>query len=176
MTEEWWRRYKDNKDKNENKLFSTVESELKRKFKNDKSPEELYSMCKTDNNYWKHYRHSENLDPDSISLVLCKDSGCDLMYCQAMTYKSKPQDEFFGCREQYQAMRNCYITEKRKFNSMHSEEEWLSNRQLIPEYIEKQLMIMKEQKERLKKMGDVQVVKIDESKLVEVPKMKEGYF
>jgi hypothetical protein len=49
MTEEWWRRYKQNKDKNENKIFSSVESELKRRFKNERSPEELYSMYKTDN-------------------------------------------------------------------------------------------------------------------------------
>jgi hypothetical protein len=176
MTEEWWRRYKDNKDKNENKLFTTVESELKRKFKNERSPEELYSMCKTDNNYWKHYRNSENLDPDAISLVLCKDIGCDLMYCQAMTHKSKPGDQFFGCKEQYDGFRDCYIQEKRKFNNLHKEEEWLKDRQIIPMYIEKQLLIQKEQKERLKTHADMKVVaKMDESKIVEgVPKV--GYF
>jgi hypothetical protein len=33
MTEKWWRDYLDNKKKSENKLFSEIESELKRKFK-----------------------------------------------------------------------------------------------------------------------------------------------
>jgi hypothetical protein len=174
MTEEWWKRYKDNKDKNENKIFSTVESELKRRFKNDRSPEELYSMCKTDNNYWKHYRNSENLDPDAVSLVLCKDIGCDLSYCQAMTYKSKPEDQFYGCKEQYSAFRECYISEKRKFNSLHKEEEWLMNRKLIPEYIEKQLMIQKEQVNRLKTHSDMKIAQVDEGKVVDVPKV--GYF
>jgi hypothetical protein len=176
MTEEWWRKYKDNKDKNENKIFTQVESELKRRFKNDRTPEELYSMCKTDNNYWKHYRHSENLDPDAISLVLCKDIGCDLMYCQTKTHKSKPEEEFFGCKEQYNTFRECYVTEKRKFNASHKEEEWLINRKLIPEYIEKQLIIQKEQKDRLKDYTDMKVVaKVDESKIVDV-KNKVGYF
>lgn len=89
MTEEYWRKYKENKDKTENKLFGEVESELKRRFKSEKTPDEMYSLCKTDNNYWRHYRNSENLDPDSVSLVLCKDVGCDLMYCQALSIKPK---------------------------------------------------------------------------------------
>ena len=93
MTEEWWKSFKKNKDKTENHLFGVVESELKKKFKRDKTPDEMYSMCKTDNNYWKHYRHSESLDPDSISLVLCKEIGCDLMYCQALQLKPKNKEQ-----------------------------------------------------------------------------------
>lgn len=179
MTEQWWRQYLDNKKKSENKLFTDIESELKRRFKSEKKPEEMYSLCKTDNNYWKHYRYSQNLDPDAISLVLCKDSGCDLMYCQALTFQGK--DEMYGCAEQYQNFRDCYVKEKRRFNYAHKEEEWLANRNLIPEYIEKQLAIQKADKEKQKTFGEVKVIKVDESKLVNIPKkmeMKEndGYF
>ncbi len=181
MTEEWWRKFKDNKTKSENKLFTEIESELKRKFKSEKKPEEMFSMCKTDNNYWKHYRWSENLDPDAISLVLCKDVGCDLMYCQALTMQGK--DEMYGCVEQLQNFRDCYIKEKRKFNAIHKEKDWLSNRQLIPEYIDKQLIVMKEEKEKMKTYGEIKVIKVDESKLVNVQKNKiemttgkDGYF
>jgi hypothetical protein len=42
MTEEWWRQYKDNKQKSENKIFTDIESELKRRFKSEKKPEEMY--------------------------------------------------------------------------------------------------------------------------------------
>jgi hypothetical protein len=177
MTEEWWRRYKDNKTKNENKLFTEIESDLKRRFKNEKKPDEMYSMCKTDNNYWKHYRWSDNLDPDAVSLVLCKDYGCDLMYCQALTHEGKNQT--YGCTEQYHTFRDCYVKEKRKFNAVHKENEWLSNRNIIPEYIDQQLAIMKEQKDRVSKYGEVKVVKMDNNKMVEVPKemnQKQGYF
>ena len=93
MTEQWWKTYKANKDKTENKLFGVVESELKRKFKSEKTPDEMYSICKTDNNYWRHYRNSENLDPDAVSLVLCKEIGCDLMYCQALQIKPKNKEQ-----------------------------------------------------------------------------------
>lgn len=51
--------------------------------------------------------------------------------------------------------RNCYVQEKRKFNSLHSEEEWLTNRKIIPEYIENQLQIIKDQKSRLSTYGDL---------------------
>jgi hypothetical protein len=180
MTEEWWRRYKDNKTKSENKLFTELESDLKKKFKNEKQPDDMFTICKTDNNYWRHYRWSENLDPDSVSLVLCRDYGCDLMYCQALTHQGK--DKTYGCVEQYNVFRDCYVKEKRKFSSIHSDNEWLSNKTLIPEYIDKQLALMKEQKERVQKYGEVKVVKIDNSKLMDVPKKKEemddkeGYF
>ena len=182
MTEEYWRKFKDNKDKNENKVFGHIDSELKRRFKAEKTPDDMYTTCKTDNNYWKHYRNSENLDPDAVSLVLCKDTGCDLMYCQALSQSQKQKDKslnLFGCTEQYNNFRECYIKEKRKFNAAFSEEDWLGNRQIIPIYVEKELKILKEQKERTKTFGDgVTVIKADNSKLVDVPKskMEEGYF
>ncbi len=179
MTEQWWRKFKDNKDKNENKIFGHVESELKRRFKSEKTPDDMYSTCKTDNNYWKHYRNSENLDQDAVSLVLCKETGCDLMYCQALSQKNDKSLNLYGCTEQYSKFRECYIREKRKFNAAFSEEEWLKDRNIIPNYIEKNLFILKDQKERMKTYGDdIKVIKVDESKLMEVPKSKveEGYF
>lgn len=180
MTEDWWRRFKDNKSKSENKLFTELESDIKRRFKSEKKPDDMFAVCKTDNNYWRHYRASENLDPDAVSLVLCRDYGCDLMYCQALTHQGR--DKTYGCVEQYGAFRDCYVQEKRKFNAKHSENEWLSNKTLIPEYIDNQLAIMKEQKERVKKYGEVKFVKIDDNKLMDVPIRKqemddkEGYF
>lgn len=178
MTEEWWRKYNENKKKNTNPLYSNIESDIKRKFKNEKSPEEMYSMCMTDNNYWKHYRWSENLDPDSISLVLCKDYGCDLMYCQVLSMD--PKNEMYGCEDQMNTFRQCYVQEKRKFNSLHKEEEWLKDKNLIPEYIDNQLKILKEQKARIKLYGDMKVIKIDENKMVNVPKevtqKEDSYF
>jgi hypothetical protein len=171
MTEDFWRKYKDNKEKSGNRIFNDVESELKRRFKAEKTPEEMYSMCKTDNNYWKHYRNSENLDPDAVSLVLCKDVGCELMYCQALTQQGK--DNMYGCKEQYQNFRECYITEKRKFNLKHPEEQWLGNRQLIPNYIEQQLKLLKEKNLKENKFGEIKVIKVDENKLRNIPKQME---
>jgi len=55
----------------------------------DKHPDELYAICKTDNNYWRHYRASSKLSIDELSMMICKDVGCDLSYCQMMQWKPK---------------------------------------------------------------------------------------
>jgi len=76
--------------------------------------------------------------------------------------------------------RDCYVQEKRKFNLTHSEEEWLNNRKLIPEYIEKQLEIIKEQKLRVQTYGDLsqsQALQEEQPIKINKPKsMEEGYF
>lgn len=186
MTEEWWQKYKKNKDRNKNFLFDEVESEIKRKFKAEKSPDEMYSMCKTDNNYWKHFRSSENLDDETIGLVLCKTVGCDLMYCQALTF-SKGANlkgiETFGCKEQFDSLRQCYITERRRFNSLFSEEQWRSDKGIIPEYLKKELEKQKQEskmeKLRYNNMTMPQVTPPKEhinDKGMTVTNSKDGYF
>jgi hypothetical protein len=166
MTEEWWRQYKMNKSKSENKLFADVESELKRRFINEKSPQELYSICKTDNNHWKHYRASENLDPDSISLVLCKDYGCDLMYCQTLTVFEKGLNTL-GCVDQFNVFRKCYVDVKEKFNSQYPQDVWMKDKTFISKYIERELQIKKQKEERERIYGE---------QTIEKPKFKYADF
>jgi hypothetical protein len=147
MTEQWWQEYKKKKERNKNLIFDEVESEIKRRFKSEKSPEEMYQMCKTDNNYWKQIRLSENLDDESVGLVLCKGIACDMMYCQALTFSKNSSQrgiETFGCKEQFDSLRQCYINERRIFNKTYSEEEWRSNKNLISEYLRKELQNRKE--------------------------------
>ena len=47
----------------------------------DKHPDELYSICKTDNNYLRHFRASPQLKIDDLAMLICRDVGCDLQYC-----------------------------------------------------------------------------------------------
>ena len=146
MTEDYWQKYKKNKDKSSNTLFGEVESEMKRRFKNEKTPDDMLLLCKTDNNFWKQYRMSENLDDDSVALSLCKTVGCELMYCQALTFSKKAQFkeiETYGCSEQYSMFRDCYLKEKRRFNVLVKEDDWKNDPQVIPEYIKKQLALAK---------------------------------
>lgn len=48
----------------------------------DKHPDELFAICRTDNNYWRHYRASPKLSIDELAMMICRDVGCDLQYCQ----------------------------------------------------------------------------------------------
>lgn len=167
MTEEWWQDYKKNKKKTQNIVFKETESELKRRFKAEKTPEEMYSMCKTDNNYWKQYRASEKLDDDSVGLVLCKDIGCELMYCQAMSYKSDKEKakeiDTYGCSEQMNQFRECYVKEKRRFNFQHPN--WKLDPQLIPTYLKEKLA---EGKDRKVFNPEQKTLQIKEKKLIGV--------
>ncbi len=86
MTEDYWQKFRKNKLESQSGFAVEVESELKRRFKNEKSPQEMMLMCKTDNNFWKQYRMAETLDDDSVAMVMCKDQGCEMMYCQAFFY------------------------------------------------------------------------------------------
>ena len=36
-----------------------------------KHPDELYAICKTDNNYWRHYRASKKLGLDEMAMMIC---------------------------------------------------------------------------------------------------------
>jgi len=47
----------------------------------NKHPDELYAICRTDNNYWRHYRASPKLTVDELSMMICREVGCDLSYC-----------------------------------------------------------------------------------------------
>lgn len=183
MTEEWWQEYKRKKERNKNLFFDEVESEMKRRFKSEKSPDEMYSMCRTDNNYWKQYRSSENLDDETIGLVLCKNIGCDLMYCQALTFAKNSSSrgiETFGCKEQFDTLRSCYLRERRRFNSLYKEEDWRVNRNLIPEYLKKELAIQKSEMVKYNNMSMPEVVvpsTIEENQKTAMKvNSKDGYF
>eukprot|EP00340_Litonotus_pictus_P001699 CAMPEP_0170515378 /NCGR_PEP_ID=MMETSP0209-20121228/1822_1 /TAXON_ID=665100 ORGANISM="Litonotus pictus, Strain P1" /NCGR_SAMPLE_ID=MMETSP0209 /ASSEMBLY_ACC=CAM_ASM_000301 /LENGTH=203 /DNA_ID=CAMNT_0010799835 /DNA_START=3 /DNA_END=614 /DNA_ORIENTATION=- len=147
MTEDYWQKFKKNKEATKNQLVEDVESELKRRFKAEKSPEEMLSMCKTDNNYWKQYRLSERLDDDSVATVMCKLAGCEMMYCQALTFGKQARNkeiETHGCTEQFNSFRECYLREKRKFNATVKERDWKEDGNVIPQYLKEQMLIQKE--------------------------------
>ena len=59
MTEEYWQSYKKKKDLQGDNQFLSVMQDMQRvKLIRDQHPDKLYSICKTDNNYWRHYRAS----------------------------------------------------------------------------------------------------------------------
>jgi len=66
-----------------------VAREIRKEAIKEKHPDELYAICRTDNNYWRHYRASTKLSIDELSMMVCKEVGCDLQYCQHLFGKPK---------------------------------------------------------------------------------------
>ena len=82
MTEEYWAEYKRKKDLTQtNAIWKTIENMERVEKIRDQHPHKLYAICRADNNYWRHYRASKKLGIDELSMMICKDVGCDLSYC-----------------------------------------------------------------------------------------------
>ena len=82
MTEEYWQQYKEKKDRNDtNLMWKTMNMERRVHVIRNQHPDQLYAICRTDNNYWRHYRASQKLGIDELSMMICRDVGCDLQYC-----------------------------------------------------------------------------------------------
>jgi hypothetical protein len=59
MTEEFWQSYKKNKDQAQpNQFWRAYSDAVRKEMIKEKHPDELYAICRTDNNYWRHYRAS----------------------------------------------------------------------------------------------------------------------
>ena len=80
MTEEYWKRYKEEwlKDPlNSDQFWKNVKSDLKRKEK-PKHHLELYSFCKSENPYIRQIRNSPNITTDTVAELICRDQACEL--------------------------------------------------------------------------------------------------
>ena len=79
MTEEYWANWKTKKDKSQqNVLWKTLENQKRVEAVRDQHPDKMYAICRTDNNYWRHYRASPKLGIDELSMMICREVGCDL--------------------------------------------------------------------------------------------------
>ena len=102
----------------------------------DKHPDELYAICRTDNNYWRHYRASTKLSIDELSMMICKEVGCDLSYCQHLVHKPKSMhQQIDNCTPQFNAFRDCVVREKKMFRSFMQGRD-MKDPQAIPDYLE----------------------------------------
>jgi hypothetical protein len=104
----------------------------------DKHPDELYAICRTDNNYWRHYRASSKLTIDELSMMICREVGCDLAYCQNLMWKPKSASQrITDCMDEYNNFRSCIIREKKIFRSMVGDINLKENPGAITDYLEK---------------------------------------
>ena len=115
MTEDYWRSYMKTKEiKDSNKLLTGIRESLRQELVKEKHPDELYSICRTDNNYWRHYRASTKLSIDELAMMIWKENGWDLAYCQMQMWKPKmgSKQKFRDWAEEYNDFRTCFVREK----------------------------------------------------------------
>ena len=119
----------------------------------DQHPDKLYATCRADNSYWRHYRASTKLGIDELAMMICKDVGCDLSYCQLLFGKGREGMQINNCDRQFNSLRECIVREKRVFRSIFGELDTRKDPNAIPEYLEKHYKEKEEKKKERKMMG-----------------------
>ena len=122
MTEEFWQKWKSGRDeRHPNMMWKQMERGMRDQAIKEKHPDELYAICRTDNNYLRHYRASTKLSIDELSMFICRDVGCDLMYCQHLVGKPRNNSQqITSCTNQFNNFRDCVVREKKVFRDLVS--------------------------------------------------------
>ena len=83
-------------------------------------------------------------------MMICREVGCDLQYCQHLAYKPKhPGQRVSDCKNQFDEFRNCVVREKKIFRSIVGDIDTKANPNAIPDYLDKHF----KEKEKAKKLG-----------------------
>ena len=156
MTEEYWANWKSKRDERHgNIIWKSLENQQRFDMTRDKHPDQNYAVCRTDNNYWRHYRASKKLGIDELSMMICRDVGCDLMYCQHLFAKPKTKDQQISdCKSQFDEFRQCVVREKRMFRSIVGDIKKNNDPNAIVDYLDKHFKEKEAQKKARKMMGE----------------------
>ena len=93
---------------------------------------------------------------DELAMMICREVGCDLSYCQHVTFKPKSsQQRVTDCTPQFNAFRECVVREKRMFRGLISDQD-MQNPQTIPEYLDKHFKEKVKMKKQTKMMGGME--------------------
>ena len=184
MTEEYWQKWKTTRDaRHPNLIWKTMETKMRVDAITNQHPDNLYALCRTDNNYWRHYRASPKLGIDELAMMICREVGCDLQYCQTLFAKPKhPNQQINNCDSQFDNFRTCIIREKRIFRSLMGEIDISKDTTTIPDYLEKHFKEKEKMKKERKMMGldgedlKAKIQEMDEKASLEMNKVKVGDF
>ncbi len=116
MTEKYWQEQKRNIEMNKGNTNPIIEQTFEDKMKlvPPKHPKALYSDCLKGALYFTQWAQSDDLSIDDMSMLICRDLGCELTYCQ--TTLSDPYERpFDNCDEQFKGFNSCIMQEKRRY-------------------------------------------------------------
>lgn len=133
---------------NTNKIWTQTIKDVNA-IRTDKHPKEMYSECLKNSGYWNLYAGNPLLSTDNMAMILCRDIGCEIVYCSLLK-KSVPMEHTNSdCSNEIQNFNSCMLREKRKW-------EWGTNKGNISkyDYIQEQLKLKREEKKFKEAMGE----------------------
>lgn len=151
-TEEYWQRQNHFNKQNSSHIHPVIDQTMKDKKElvPAKNAKVLFTECLKGALFLRQYALSDDLSVDDMSMLICRDVGCELQYCQASL--ADPYDRpFENCDSHFRALTRCIAQEHDRY---------VSN----PERsVQEQVLYMLEQ--RKKKYVNVIEVKQEETKV-----------
>jgi len=117
MTENFWQQEKERIRKNKDNVNPLIQQTYddKKALVPNKNFRELYYNCMQGSSNIKAWEQSENMSIDDMGMLICRDVGCELQYCQASI--SDPYEKpFENCDEHIKKFFQCQEQEKRRYS------------------------------------------------------------
>jgi hypothetical protein len=115
-TEDYWKDEKKRIDINKSNVNPIIRRtyEDKKALQGPKHFKELYTQCLQGALYLKQWALSDNLTEDEMAMLICKDVGCELNYCQ-LSMSDPYERPFENCDQQYRNLNRCIAQEITRF-------------------------------------------------------------
>jgi len=116
MTENFWQQEKERIRKNQGNINPIIKQtfEDKQALVPNKNFRELYYNCMKGDLNLKSWEKSDSLSLEDMGMLICRDVGCELQYCQA-SMADPYEKPFENCDEHFKKFYQCQEQEKRRY-------------------------------------------------------------
>jgi hypothetical protein len=115
-TEEYWQKQKKIEESNKqniNPILAQTYEDMKELIL-PKGAKYQYIECLKGALYLRQWAMSDSLNIDDMSMLICRDTGCELQYCQ-QTLSDPFEQPFKNCDAQYRNLTRCIIQEQDRY-------------------------------------------------------------
>jgi len=115
-TEKYWHEEKRRVDLNKNNIHPVIQQTMEdsKSIQSLKNPKALYYDCLKGALYWRQWAQADDLNLDEMATIVCRDTGCELTYCQATLYDPHERP-FENCDLQFRNLTRCISQEQQRY-------------------------------------------------------------
>jgi hypothetical protein len=115
-TEDYWQKEIEKNRMNAGNINPIISMTMEdnKKIVPPKHAKALYADCLQGALFWEQWARSEDLSLNEMGMMICRDVGCELTYCQA-TLSDPYERPFENCDQQFKAFNQCIAQEQRRY-------------------------------------------------------------
>jgi hypothetical protein len=115
-TENYWQQEKRRNELNKNNIHPIIKQTMEdnKAIQSLKNPKALYYDCLKGALYWRQWAQADDLSLEDGAMIICRDTGCELSYCQASLYDPNERP-FENCDYQFRQLNSCIAQEQKKY-------------------------------------------------------------